>query len=1018
MASTGTARLPNLRWTAAVSATALGMAMLATASPAGASAPIAASAAASLSPTIEAIDWRPGVINDRTTETYAPTDTGGTLVIGLDNNANADLHVTGVRLDGKSTDTFRDAYQLMWWRSAPTTIKPHGVGAVSLKLMTPYRTGRHVSIEIDTDQGSIHSNTTLRNEPLRLASITLNQAGSRMLTWVRNDGSSPAVLPAALVVNGTPRHVAPSQHVLKHGQVAFYDTAAPGNGPDARYVSVGLAFVSGNGPGTAYAHLKIAPSFNASGGYGDSGANFAEQQSYGLNLVTRGLFNDAAEQAAFDANACAAHGIKTWIAGAGDDLAKAAAQGTDPCVAGFAQDEPEWNGVWPFSKADDNTTMQQFADRLTAQSNAVNDTKMNYVDNAIGRSFSSFAMIADVAGNDHYTVDAVESDGDSSHPLEEAGYFSTLTRRAAEPRPSYDWAQMTADFSWATDNAWNRQPTPDELRMQAYTMLQGGVKSLLWFNYGAQTTIANRDSVREAARVNREENLIRELVGEGTESSALTRVVADSTPNSDRVQVGALVGTQSVAVLAANLDYTYKRVVWNKPIPPSPTPAAQFTTHKNVVVSLDVPAWLKAGKVVMVDTTTGVTSVPFVATPSGVRVTIPSLRTTAMFVVVRDWAAVTALKQRWASLSASIPGADAAASPGEVPPPNDAWDDGNPHLALKWQVATRDINHAAMAVRDGVAYAGSRDGYVRAINVASGAVKWSRHISNGVMTTPALTSTTVYVTSLDGQVLALDRANGKVRWSRNIGTPLQSSPVVSAGRLIFGGDDGRVHAIDTGTGAARWTTDLRGPILADVVAATFGGRARVLVGSTDGALYALDAATGSRVWRHDTGDQIVAAPAVSNGVAYVGGFAKHLEALNVNSGALIWSAELPTKLLRSPAVHGGRVVVGLTEYGDCDPSADPPGFSGFRALSTTDGSQMWETSGLGCDFGHSAPAYGDGAFFAGTAMGQVVRINPDTGSVEASVLTSAWVQATPVVVGQRLLIAADDQLLRAVATRP
>ncbi len=1015
MASTGTVRPRMLRWTSGVSVIALGVAMLATASPAGASSP---GAAALEAPTIEAIDWRPGVINDRTTETYAPTDTGGTLVTGLDNQADADLHVTGVRLDGKTADQLRDAAQLMWWRSAPTAIKGHGVGAVSLKLMTPYRADRHVSIDIDTDQGTIHTTATLRDEPLRLASITLNQAGTRMLTWVRNDGASRVVLPSAIVVNGSPVHETPSQHVLKRGQVAFYDTAAPGSGSDARYVSVGLAFLSGTTPGTAYAHLKVAPSFNASGGYGDSGANFAEQQSYGLNLVTRGLFNDPTEQAAFDAQACAAHGIKTWIAGAGDDLAKAAAQGTDPCVAGFAQDEPEWNGVWPFSKADDNTTMQKFADRLTAQGNAVNDTKMNYVDNAIGRSFSSFAMIADVAGNDHYTVDAVESDGDSSHPLEEAGYFSTLTRRAAEPRPSYDWAQMTADFSWATDNAWNRQATPDELRLQAYTMLQGGVKSLLWFDYRVQTTITNRDTVREAARVNREENLIRELVGEGTESAELTRVVADSTPNSDRVQVGALVGTQSIAALVANLDYTYKRVVWNKPIPPSPTPAATFTTHKNVVVSLDIPAWLKAGKVVMVDSAAGVTSVPFVATSRGVRVNIPSLRTTAMFVVLRNQAAVTGLQQRWATLSAAIPGADAPAAPGEVPPANAAWDDGNPHLALKWQVATRDINHAALAVRDGVAYAGSRDGYVRAISVASGAVKWSRHISNGVMTTPAVTSSTVYVTSLDGRVLALDRANGKVRWSRNIGSALQSSPVVSAGRVIFGSDDGRVHAIDGATGAPRWTSDVRGPVLADIVAATIGGRARVLVGSTDGSLYALDAATGSRVWRHDTGDQIVAAPAVSHGVVYVGGFAKHLEALVLSTGALKWSTELPTKLLRSPAVHGDRVVVGLTEYGDCDTSADPPGFSGFRALSTTDGSQLWETSGLGCDFGHSAPAYGDGAFFAGTAMGQVVRINPDTGSVEASLLTSAWVQATPVVVGQRLLIAADDQLLRAVATRP
>jgi outer membrane protein assembly factor BamB len=970
--------------------------------------------------TIEAVDWRPGVVNTQTTEFYAFVDTGGVLVVGLGNTSAEPLEVTDVVVDGRSVTQLSADRQLMWWRTAPAVIPAGGVGAVTLKLLTPYGAGRTVDIEVQTSRGAVTLTTQLTDQPLRLANVTLDASGENLLVWVRNDGQAPASLPGQIAVSGQLLPATPSQASLDRGEVAFYELEAPPGGPRARYVSVGVTPVVGGVARPLYAHLKVAPAFNAAGGYGNAGDFAAEQAALGLNLVTRGMFSSPAQQQRFGDEFCTPFGIRVWLSGATEASDETlATQGADPCVAGFGRDEPEFR-IYPANNDDGGRwdAMQAFADQSSRQSTATGDQLMDHITNAIGRSISSFAMLADVAGNDHYATDSVASDGDSSHPLEEAGYYSAMTRRAAEPRPSYDWAQWSADQSWATGEAWNRQPSVDEIRLQAYSMLQEGVKSLLWFTYNRNRTLTFPDLAREVARIIREQNLVANMVGQGAEAPGLATVTAPSGDGA-LVRAGALAGTDGVAVLVTNLDYTYTRVVRSKPLPPSPTPFAEFQPRTGVQVQVTVPDWLASSgtpRVVLVDPVTGPATIPATATGGALTVSLPEFTTTALLVVVGDEAAVGALQARWAQLTADIPGASAPdAAPGPVPPPNRQWDDSLADLEQDWEVATRDAVLGPPVVDGDTVFAVSRDGVVRSLALADGAQRWATQVPRKVFGGVAVSADGVYVATTTGVVVRLDRTTGAQLGRVQLPTEVMSTPVVAGGRLVVAGVDGVTRGLDPLTLAGLWEAfTVAGPIVADLTATTTGDTEVVVVGSTSGLVSAVQAGTGAIVWQRQLGNQVVAAAGAGGGRVVVGTTGGRLASLDAGSGSVVWSTDLPAPVLRQPGVANGQVVVGTPAYGGClGPSAGP---ATFRAFDASSGTAQWDAGLLGCDFGHSSPSFGDGFWFAGTSWGSLVRIDPATGVPGASIVTQAWVLATPVVVGGKVVMGSDDQRIRLLDT--
>jgi outer membrane protein assembly factor BamB len=142
------------------------------------------------------------------------------------------------------------------------------------------------------------------------------------------------------------------------------------------------------------------------------------------------------------------------------------------------------------------------------------------------------------------------------------------------------------------------------------------------------------------------------------------------------------------------------------------------------------------------------------------------------------------------------------------------------------------------SVANGVVTVGCRDGFLYAVDAATGTKKWSNnHEISWVLSTPAVDDGKVYVGSSDAQFFqAVDHATGQEVWRYRGGGPIWSSAAVAGPLLYFGVNDGHIVAVDKKTGVEKWrfkTGDriFSSPLIENGV---------VYCGSDDGNLYAIE----------------------------------------------------------------------------------------------------------------------------------------------------------------------------------
>lgn len=240
---------------------------------------------------------------------------------------------------------------------------------------------------------------------------------------------------------------------------------------------------------------------------------------------------------------------------------------------------------------------------------------------------------------------------------------------------------------------------------------------------------------------------------------------------------------------------------------------------------------------------------------------------------------------------------------------------GAAHGALLWAAPTGSPIYASPTVAGGVVYVASDNGYLYALNSATGARKWRTLVSTtGVDSSAAVSGGTVYVNGCDGRLYAISAATGDPRWSQAVsGWPMGSSPAVVDGVVYDNSDDG-LAALDAATGAILWQhaygeVQVSSPAVAEgVVYIGTGGYAGG--GNYYGGVVAYDAKTGAQKWESIFGwDYVTASPAVANGVVYVTCEDGHLVALNAATGAVLRRIALHVQADSSPAVSDGRVFV-------------------------------------------------------------------------------------------------------------
>lgn len=219
------------------------------------------------------------------------------------------------------------------------------------------------------------------------------------------------------------------------------------------------------------------------------------------------------------------------------------------------------------------------------------------------------------------------------------------------------------------------------------------------------------------------------------------------------------------------------------------------------------------------------------------------------------------------------------------------------------------------------------------------------------------------------EVIAVFNSSGQRQMQLKLDFSPISTPAVQGGLLFVGGDDGRFHCIRLSDGNEVWSHDRMSidyspPALTD---------SAVIFQTASDLVMALDPQTGKWLWEHqhlrfeDLALMGLAAPVVSNGVAYVGLSGGAVAALDAKSGRLIWKKRVfegeQFMDIDSPVLVGGNAVYAVSAGGR------------MASLSISSGKVFWtyEVGGLG-----GASMSGD-RIFVSTDEAEIVAMDAVSG---------------------------------------
>lgn len=222
------------------------------------------------------------------------------------------------------------------------------------------------------------------------------------------------------------------------------------------------------------------------------------------------------------------------------------------------------------------------------------------------------------------------------------------------------------------------------------------------------------------------------------------------------------------------------------------------------------------------------------------------------------------------------------------------------------------------AVEAPAVYAASRDGVIKSIGRASGALRWKARLTTGITGGVAVDGDILAVGTDQSDLLVLRSKDGSPVWRAPLGASLLSVPRITATDVIVQTLDGRIQVFARDTGQPRWKFDTPVPPLSlRGNAAPVASGDKLFAVSGQGDLYQLDLKNGLPVWQTRVtssrgrgelerlmdidGDLVLD----SNGTLYTAGYQSQLTATDTQQVRRRWQINVSTT--QSVAFDGAHV---------------------------------------------------------------------------------------------------------------
>ena len=247
-----------------------------------------------------------------------------------------------------------------------------------------------------------------------------------------------------------------------------------------------------------------------------------------------------------------------------------------------------------------------------------------------------------------------------------------------------------------------------------------------------------------------------------------------------------------------------------------------------------------------------------------------------------------------------------------------------PDLPLAWGHESGDLYASSPAIAGNALVIGAGDGKVRAIELATGTVRWTFATEGRVRSSPAVDNGVVYVGSMDGSLYALALNDGSLKWrfdthgrgldSGHFGydrRTIQSSPAITGNLVVFGSRDGFLYAVDRSSGKQRWRFDHQ---ISWVNVSPAVHQGAIYCGTSDGRFFQrVDAATGKETWRDRVTNISFASPAVAGASVYAVDASGTLTVRDTKTGKPRWRWSADGNIWSSPVLADSTVYVGADD---------------------------------------------------------------------------------------------------------
>ncbi len=236
-----------------------------------------------------------------------------------------------------------------------------------------------------------------------------------------------------------------------------------------------------------------------------------------------------------------------------------------------------------------------------------------------------------------------------------------------------------------------------------------------------------------------------------------------------------------------------------------------------------------------------------------------------------------------------------------------------------------------LAVEGDTLYVSVGFGILAALDVSSGAIRWTQKLEATGTGTPTIYGDLIYLTAGDATGWALRKSDGKIEWQTG-GSASQSNvlgapaPALTSEFAIFAFGSGEVQGVFRKGGIPRWTASVvgrrpgrAGSLISDVTSAPVVSGSTVFVGNHSGRLVALNATSGQRLWTARDGAMGAVWPA--GGSIFAVTDLNELVRMDASDGSRIWGVPLPNFVASKPKrqsaifshygpiVAGGRVII-------------------------------------------------------------------------------------------------------------